>query len=189
MLEAKEIRPGLYTDGVITWRRNNEGQTTHPETKELVHYGCGHVILEQCHCIGHEGTTSDAEGSSHCPACWEEHRSTVRHVTTREIEEATGIRFMLGGWARTAVGREHISAVAPRWGFRQCECGKFLRPAWAERSLQRDQRDERLAAGGRGSGNEWGGQGNRATEAAGEPPCPSGPAVENGTRLPDDTFA
>ena len=37
MIEATEIRTGLYTDGVITWRRNNEGNTNHPETRERVH--------------------------------------------------------------------------------------------------------------------------------------------------------
>ena len=79
-MEIREICPGLYTDGHLTWRRNNVGQTTHPDTKERVHYEkCGHSIIRFCGCIGHEGELVDTDGGEVCPSCWDQHRADVPH--------------------------------------------------------------------------------------------------------------
>ena len=80
MIDAREIRPGVYTDEKYTWRRNNEGQTTHPRTMERVHYGCGQIKVEPCYCIGHEGVIEDSRGEIFCPPCRQLHRKDIQHA-------------------------------------------------------------------------------------------------------------
>ena len=88
MIEARKIRRGVFTDGTITWTRDDEnGRTTHPSTKENLHYGCGCTLLQPCNCIGHEGVTVELDGDKFCPDHWARHLAEVRHAGFLELQQ------------------------------------------------------------------------------------------------------
>ena len=88
MTEPTEITPGKYTDGTITWNRDPEkGTTTHPNTREHLHYGCGCAVLQSCNCLGHEGVTVELDGDRFCPDHWARHLAEVHHADFMELRQ------------------------------------------------------------------------------------------------------
>lgn len=63
-------------DGIM---RSDEGRTMYPGTISRTFHGCGHMTIDRCGCLGHEGQAADHTGPPMCPDCQERHDAEVEH--------------------------------------------------------------------------------------------------------------